>query len=93
MFRHLKPTRTIFLGIGIFVLTIIGGYLTSTLAQKEQSKTYTAPDGAATAKNGTSPVLIKTTKEEIRLDEFEAAYRRMNDKNPYGTTLDSLKDF
>ena len=38
-------------------------------------------------------MLIKTTKEDIRLDEFEAAYHRMNDKDPYGTTLDSLKDF
>ena len=44
-------------------------------------------------KSGSSPWVIKTTKETISLGEFEDAYRRMNDKDPYGTTLDSLKDF
>ncbi|MEI8133993.1 MAG: peptidylprolyl isomerase [bacterium] len=59
----------------------------STIAQ-ETNRTGAKP--AATRSN---QPLIKTSKESIALDEFEAAYRRMNDKDPYGTTLDSLKDF
>lgn len=54
-----------------------------------QKKKATA---AKTAVN-TSPVLIKTTKENVTLDEFEKAYKRMNDKDPYASSLDSLKDF
>ena len=92
MVRYLRQTRHIILGIGFVVLTLIGGYITSILAQKQQPKTYTAPV-ASNAKKTTSPVLIKTTKDEIHLDEFEEAYHRMNDKDPYGSTLDSLKDF
>ncbi|MBS1903856.1 MAG: peptidylprolyl isomerase [Bacteroidetes bacterium] len=42
---------------------------------------------------GASPVLIKTNKENVTLDEFEKAYKRMNDKDPYASSLDSLKDF
>ncbi len=95
MVRYLKSVRPIFLGIGVFVLTVLSGYITLSLAQKDiqkdPAKTYTAPSAAA--KSAISPVVIKTTKDEIRLDEFEAAYRRMNDKDPYATTLDSLKDF
>ena len=92
MFRYLKSSHRLFAGIGLFILTVIGGYIATSSAQKEKSKTYTAPAPAGT-KSSSSPVLIKTTKEEIRLDEFEAAYRRMNDKDPYATSLDSLKDF
>ncbi|MDP4219402.1 MAG: peptidylprolyl isomerase [Bacteroidota bacterium] len=91
MVRYLKSIRPIVFGIGIFLLTVAIGYISSTLAQKEASKSHTAP--SAVIKSAASPVLIKTTKEEIRLDEFEEAYRRMNDKDPYGSTLDSLKDF
>ena len=92
MGRYSKQTRQIILGIGIVVFTAIGGYVTSTLAQKQPPKTFTAPAGS-TSKKAVSPVLIKTTKDDIRLDEFEEAYHRMNDKDPYGSTLDSLKDF
>jgi peptidyl-prolyl cis-trans isomerase SurA len=37
--------------------------------------------------------VIKTSFGNIGLSEFEQAYRRMNDKYAYATTLDSLKDF
>jgi peptidyl-prolyl cis-trans isomerase SurA len=50
----------------------------------------------STSKNVTgmaSPTLIHTSNESVSLQEFEGAYRRMNDKDPYQTTLDSLKDF
>lgn len=50
--------------------------------QKAQSLT-----GAA------SPTVIRSTKEAITLSEFESAYRRMNDKDPYRSGFDSLKDF
>jgi peptidyl-prolyl cis-trans isomerase SurA len=40
-----------------------------------------------------SPVLIRVGKLSITLDEFERAYRRMNDRDPYKTTVDSLKEF
>lgn len=40
-----------------------------------------------------SPTVIRSTKEAITLNEFEGAYRRMNDKDPYRSGLDSLKDF
>jgi peptidyl-prolyl cis-trans isomerase SurA len=40
-----------------------------------------------------SPTIIHTSNESVSLHEFEGAYRRMNDKDPYQTTLDSLKDF
>lgn len=40
-----------------------------------------------------SPTVIRSSKETITLNEFELAYRRMNDKDPYRSGLDSLKDF
>jgi peptidyl-prolyl cis-trans isomerase SurA len=40
-----------------------------------------------------SPTVIRSSKEAITLDEFEAAYRRMNDKDPYRSSFDSLKEF
>lgn len=92
MVRFTRLSRRTILAIGILLCTLIGGYITSTLAQKQPSKTFTAPV-PATFKKSASPVLIKTIKEDIHLDEFEEAYHRMNDKDPYGTTLDSLKDF
>ncbi|MEP7234754.1 MAG: hypothetical protein ABI778_05615, partial [Ignavibacteriota bacterium] len=88
----MKSKRLIISGLGIIALTIIGGFLTTGHAQKGKSKTSTAPSATA-AKGSASPVLIKTAKDEVKLDEFESAYRRMNDKDPYATTLDSLKDF
>jgi peptidyl-prolyl cis-trans isomerase SurA len=95
MMRYLKSTQKVALCAGIFSLAIIGSYITSVLAQKDPAKTYTGvPSGTVkTTTTSSSPVLIKSTKEDIRLDEFEAAYHRMNDRNPYNTTLDSLKDF
>jgi peptidyl-prolyl cis-trans isomerase SurA len=91
MTRSLKSLRPFVLGL--LIVTAVGGYITSSLAQKDPSKkTYTAPDSKGSKKES-NPTVIKTTKEDISLSEFEAAYRRMNDKDPYGTTLDSLKDF
>ncbi len=90
MIKSLKSLRPFY--IVVFLLAITGGYVLTSLAQKQPSKkTYTAPE--TTGKTKPSSVLVKTSKEEITLDEFEAAYRRMNDKDPYGSTLDSLKDF
>jgi peptidyl-prolyl cis-trans isomerase SurA len=37
--------------------------------------------------------VIKSSAGTITLPEFEQAYKRMNDKYPYATTLDSLKEF
>ena len=41
----------------------------------------------------TSSWLIKWKGGKVSLGEFEGAFQRMNGKGPYGTTLDSLKDF
>jgi peptidyl-prolyl cis-trans isomerase SurA len=71
--------------LAVISLTVIGS---NAIAQK-QKQGLTAPSAAAAS----DPVLIKTSKQDVTLSEFEQAYRRMNDKNPYATTLDSLKDF
>lgn len=52
-----------------------------------QKKSQTSVTGSA------SPSLIRIGKSAITLEEFERAYRRMNDRDPYKTTLDSLKEF
>ncbi len=49
-----------------------------------------SPKAATSAKG---PWVIKSTVATVSLPEFEQAYRRMNDKDPYATTLDSLKEF
>lgn len=41
----------------------------------------------------TSSWLIKWKGGKVSLGEFEGAFLRMNGRNPYSTTLDSLKDF
>ncbi len=71
----------------VLALCIVPFFLAN--AQKPTKSTVkTAP-----ATTSSSAVVLKTTKESVSLPEFEAAYKRMNDKDPYITTLDSLKDF
>jgi peptidyl-prolyl cis-trans isomerase SurA len=43
--------------------------------------------------NSETRPLIEWKGGEVSLGEFEAAYKRMNDRSAYETTLDSLKDF
>lgn len=52
-----------------------------------------AQKGQSSLTGAASPTVIRSTKEAITLNEFESAYRRMNDKDPYRSGLDSLKDF
>src|SRR5690242_10066276 len=86
--KLLRP-RNIF---GIFCILAACSFFGVSIAQKQPvKKSNTAPE--ASSDGGANPIVIKTSKEEVTLAEFEAAYRRMNDKDPYGTTLDSLKDF
>src|SRR5258706_588924 len=90
MMISLKSLRPFYLGL--FLAFVIGGSIAISNAQKQpEKKSYTAPE--ASGKTGSLPIVIKTSKEDVSLDEFEAAYHRMNDKDPYGSTLDSLKDF
>ena len=75
----IERNRFVFvLALLLFVLTSITGY-----AQRKD-KSYTG---------NASPTVMRSTKESVTLDEFEKAYRRMNDKDPYRSRLDSLKDF
>lgn len=66
--------------IFLLVLLLVAG---TSFAQKGQPSLT----GAA------SPTVIRSSKEAITLNEFESAYIRMNDKDPYRSGLDSLKDF
>lgn len=69
----------------IFTLVAVSILFSAGFAQK--GKTTKSVTGTA------SPVLLRIGKLAITLDEFEKAYRRMNDRDPYKTTIDSLKDF
>jgi peptidyl-prolyl cis-trans isomerase SurA len=76
----------------IIVLLGLTAFASSSVqAQKKSSKSKDTK--SVTAPDQSGSWLIKTTFTTIGLPEFEAAYRRMNDKEPYATTLDSLKDF
>ena len=57
---------------------------------RSASKGVTAP-AKADAKGSSS--VLKTSFGDVPLAEFEAAFRRMNSKGPYETTLDSLLEF
>ena len=56
-------------------------------AQKEKSKKH------ATSGDDNGPWLIKWKGGLVTLPEFEAAFVRMNGKEAYSSTLDSLKEF
>lgn len=47
----------------------------------------------APSSTATGGSVLKTSFGEVPISEFEAAFRRMNGKEPYSTTLDSLLEF
>src|SRR4051812_3199534 len=51
------------------------------------------PPKSGSASGDASKSLIDWKGGSVSLSEFEAAYKRMNDRSAYETTLDSLKDF
>lgn len=59
---------------------------------KKSVKTKAAAP-AITGKLSTTGTVLKTSFGEVPITEFEAAFRRMNAKEPYATTLDSLLEF
>ncbi len=56
-------------------------------------RTKPAASKAIPSSGGSTSAVIKTTKENITIPEFEEAYRRLNERDPYSISLDSLKDF
>lgn len=71
----------------ILSLVAVSTFVSVGFAQKKTSQKSSAPATSS------SPVLIRVGNLSITLDEFERAYRRMNDRDPYKTTIDSLKEF
>jgi peptidyl-prolyl cis-trans isomerase SurA len=64
----------------------------SVKGSKKTAKTEKPAPTSITGKEAGATVL-KTSFGEVPLSEFEAAFRRMNAKEPYATTQDSLLDF
>jgi peptidyl-prolyl cis-trans isomerase SurA len=68
--------------------------------QKKSGAKAAKPDAKKSAENAqpkidhkAAPPVLKTSFGQVPLHEFEAAFRRMNGKDPYATTLDSLLEF
>lgn len=80
--------------IALAALALASVSFTVASAQAQKAATGQKKKAAAvTGKAETKQVALKTSFGEVTLEEFEAAFRRMNDKDPYGTTLDSLLEF
>ncbi len=69
------------------ILSLVAVSILFSAGFAQKGKTQKSATGTA------SPVLLRVGKVAITLDEFEKAYRRMNDRDPYKTTIDSLKEF
>lgn len=103
-FRHLPKAFSFFSCLTI-ALALGSSQPTTAQKAKSASKTSSSTDtkkstgSAASTKGGAKGAtakgdwLIKWSNGVVTVPEFEAAYRRMNDKQPYATSLDSLKDF
>ncbi|HET6512626.1 MAG TPA: peptidylprolyl isomerase [Candidatus Kapabacteria bacterium] len=53
----------------------------------------TEPKSATVTGKSSGGVVLKTSFGDVPVSEFEAAFRRMNAKDPYATTKDSLLEF
>ncbi|HYM19815.1 MAG TPA: peptidylprolyl isomerase [Candidatus Kapabacteria bacterium] len=89
-----KVNRFIRLAAAIGAAAAISALVVSQpFAQKKNKQPVSSSSTDTRSTETKSPVLIKTSKESVTLADFEKAYKRMNDKDPYATSLDSLKDF
>ncbi len=79
------------LGLSLVLCFVLLGVHPTAHAQKAKSKKKEAATQSKTDAN--SPWLIKWEGGSVSLPEFEAAFLRMNGREAYSTTLDSLKDF
>jgi peptidyl-prolyl cis-trans isomerase SurA len=62
-------------------------------AKNSAKKTQPQNESAMITGKAAGSSVLKTSFGEVPMTEFEAAFRRMNAKDPYATTLDSLLEF
>jgi peptidyl-prolyl cis-trans isomerase SurA len=88
--KLMKSTLVVLFVGGLSLLT---GAAVSRLTTAQSGNVAAVSKPSKSAKKDKGDWVMKSTACTVALPEFEEAYKRMNDKNPYATTFDSLDEF